>query len=175
MSRLHIVDDGRSVPAGGGVSLDELVGALGDLGTQLSDARAAFVIAASSAMLASAIPDPTGSSAMQMDVRRARALRRLRKTLLGEDLFSGPGWEILLYLFESQLRQLRDTIGNVIDGTGIPGTTALRWIERLEQKGLINVRDDPLDGRRRFVDLLPPAADLMTKYFNGATTHLIAA
>jgi DNA-binding MarR family transcriptional regulator len=54
-------------------------------------------------------------------------------------------------------------------------TTLLRWAERLESEGLITSRDDPLDARRRFVELTRPGVDLMTRYFKGASAHLIAA
>jgi hypothetical protein len=37
------------------------------------------------------------------------------------------------------------------------------------------LRDDPLDARRRFVELSPSGVEVMNRYFAGATTHLIAA
>ena len=114
-------------------------------------------------------------SNIQMDVRRARNLRNLRKRIFGEDLFSGPSWDILLHLFESHVFQRRDTVGNVCDGTEIPAATALRWMNRLQVAGLIRLRDDPLDGRRRYVELTNAGIDSMTKYFNGVAPHLIAA
>jgi DNA-binding MarR family transcriptional regulator len=112
---------------------------------------------------------------LEVDVRRACSLRDLRRTLLGDVLFSGPAWGILLHLFHSHLRQLRESIGSLQVATGTPMTTLLRWAERLESEGLITSRDDPLDARRRFVELTRPGVDLMTRYFKGASAHLIAA
>lgn len=117
----------------------------------------------------------TCDTALHLDVRRARNLRRLRKNILGEDYFSGPAWDVLLQLFESYALQRRDTIGNVCDGADIAGTTGLRWISRLEQQGLITVSDDILDRRRRFVVLSNPGVEKMMKYFSGVAPHLIAA
>ena len=114
-------------------------------------------------------------SNLQMDVRRARKLRQLRKRIFGKHMFSGPGWEILLHLFETHLAQLRDTIGNVCIGTELPGATALRWIGRLEQEQLISVRDDQFDGRRKFVELTSAGVQLMSNYFAGAAPHQITA
>lgn len=114
-------------------------------------------------------------SNIQMDVRRARSIRSLRKRIFGDDLFSGPAWDILLHLFESHVFQRRDTVGNVCDGTEIPAATALRWMNRLQQADLIRLRDDPLDGRRRYVELSNAGVDAMTRYFNGVAPHLIAA
>jgi len=125
--------------------------------------------------LNSAMPCREGLTAVQSDVRRARTLRNLRRELLGVANYSGPGWEILLHLYDSHLHQLRDTVGNIADGTDIPTTTALRWITRLEADGLLITKDDPLDARRKFVELTGRAVDVMTRYFVGATTHLIAA
>ena len=125
------------------------------------------------------IQEPKGHLAtdttLQGDVRRARRLRQLRKRLLGDDFYSGPGWEILLHLFESYVTQLRDTVGKVCTGTDIPGATALRWLNRLEREGLIQLRDDPIDGRRRFVELSNAGVDAMSSYFGGVAPHLLAA
>jgi DNA-binding MarR family transcriptional regulator len=112
---------------------------------------------------------------LEVDVRRACRLRQLRKTLLGEVYFTGPAWGILLQLFHSHLLQVRETIGSLQAGTGTPTTTVLRWAERLESEGLAASRGDPLDARRRFVELTSEGADLMTRYFKGASAHLIAA
>jgi DNA-binding MarR family transcriptional regulator len=114
-------------------------------------------------------------SNLQMDVRRARKLRRLRKRIFGKHMFSGPGWDILLHLFETHLAQLRDTVGNVCIGTELPGATAVRWIGRLEQEQLVSLRDDQFDGRRRFVELTNAGVQLMSNYFAGAAPHQITA
>jgi DNA-binding MarR family transcriptional regulator len=114
-------------------------------------------------------------SNLQMDVRRARKLRHLRKRIFGKHMFSGPGWDILLHLFETHLAQLRDTVGNVCIGTELPCATALRWIGRLEQEQLVRLRDDQFDRRRRFVELTNAGVQLMGSYFAGASPHQITA
>jgi DNA-binding MarR family transcriptional regulator len=111
----------------------------------------------------------------RLDVRTARNLRHLRRTLLGADLYSGPAWDILLYLFESSVDQRRDTIGNVTTSTDLPSTTVLRWIRRLDQERLVHLCDDHLDGRRRYVELSQAAIDLMNNYFSRAAPYSIAA
>ena len=119
--------------------------------------------------------DAVNCTTLQLSVRRARGLRELRRKLLGAECSSGPAWEVLLYMFESHVLQRRDTIGNVCDGTDIPATTALRWINRLEELGLITLRDDHLDSRRRFAALSATGVETMTKYFTGIAPHLLAA
>lgn len=111
----------------------------------------------------------------RLGVRSARSLRKLRRNLFGNEIYSGPAWEILLHLFESHTLERRDTVGNVTDGTELPGATSLRWMARLEREGLIRMRDDHLDRRRRWVELTDGGIALLTKYFSGAAPHLIAA
>jgi DNA-binding MarR family transcriptional regulator len=119
--------------------------------------------------------DESMDSNLQMDVRRARKLRQLRKRIFGKQMFSGPGWEILLHLFEVHLSQLCDTVGKICIGTELPGATVVRWIGRLEQERLVSLRDDQFDGRRRFVELTDSGIRLMTSYFAGAAPHQIKA
>ena len=105
----------------------------------------------------------------------SRRLRDLRRKMLGPENFSGPAWDILLHLFESYVLQRRDTVGNVCDGTEVPPTTVIRWISRLEQCGMLIVRADHLDNRRRFVELTHHGSDTMARYFSGIAPYLIAA
>lgn len=119
--------------------------------------------------------DSCAHTNLQMDIRRARNLRNLRRRLFGPENACGPAWDVLLHLFESHACQRRDTIGNVCDGAGIPCTTAIRWIGRLKEQGLVGLREDPLDRRRRFVEITSASAELMTRYFSGASPHLLAA
>jgi DNA-binding MarR family transcriptional regulator len=119
--------------------------------------------------------DESMETNLQMDVRRARKLRQMRKRIFGKDMFSGPGWDILLHLFETHVSQLRDTVGNVCDGAELPSATATRWMGRLEHEQLIRLRDDQFDGRRRFVELTDSGVQLMTNYFSAAAPHQITA
>lgn len=134
--------------------------------------RLRIVSAASNAPAQHAIPDAFD---FRVGVRNARNLRKLRRNLFGNEMYSGPAWEILLHLFESHVLERRDTVGNVTDGTELPGATSLRWMARLEQEGLVRLRDDHLDCRRRWVKLTDAGVDQMTKYFSGAAPYPIAA
>ena len=79
--------------------------------------------------------------------------RRLRENFLATTLFSDPAWDMLLALFLAELRQQRVTTTELIKATSASRTTALRWIDALEQDGLIGRRNAPLDGRKYFVEL----------------------
>jgi hypothetical protein len=45
----------------------------------------------------------------------------------------------------------------------------------MEQGGLLVVREDHLDNRRRFVQLSHHGSETMTRYFSGIAPYLIAA
>jgi DNA-binding MarR family transcriptional regulator len=165
----------QGAPPANGNSLGELASMLGRISNQLDGAREGLQRAASATTSVPLLHEAGGNGGIQLDVRRARALRGLRRQLLGCDYFSGPAWDILLHLFDCHFRQLRNTIGKLTAGTKIPATTVIRWLDRLENDRLIMLRDDPLDARRRFVELSPSGVEVMNRYFAGATTHLIAA
>lgn len=98
-------------------------------------------------------------------VRRLIENRRERERIFGADLFSDPAWDILLELFLAELRQQRVAISNVGQASGVPPTTALRWIVKLETSGLISRRPDRLDARRVFIELSPAGREAMAAYF----------
>jgi DNA-binding MarR family transcriptional regulator len=51
------------------------------------------------------------------------------------------------------------------EAASVPPTTALRWINVLERKGLLLRIPDPLDGRRFWVALTETAQEKMKRYF----------
>jgi DNA-binding MarR family transcriptional regulator len=81
--------------------------------------------------------------------------RRRRAKFFDADLFADPAWDILLELYAAELAQRRMTVNQVCIGAAVPPTTALRWINMLEQRGMILRRSDPMDGRRAFLSLSP--------------------
>lgn len=74
-------------------------------------------------------------------------IRRERTRLFDNDLFGEAAWDILLVLYCAETKQVRLTISNVCDASGVPPTTALRWINRLESDGTIERAPHPSDGR----------------------------
>jgi hypothetical protein len=121
-----------------------------------------------------AVP-PGGGMDLQNNVRVAKNLLHVRKRIFGSELFAGPAWEILLQLFDAYTSQRTETVGQVSLGADLPCTTVLRWLNRLSDDGLVRLRDDHLDRRRRFAELTDSGVQLMTQYFSGAAPHLIAA
>jgi DNA-binding MarR family transcriptional regulator len=90
--------------------------------------------------------------------------RRLRAKFFDADLFAEPAWDMLLELYTAELDEVRATIGSLSLGAGVPATTALRWIQVLEEKGLFARHPDPLDRRRIFVSLTKKGIDAMNAF-----------
>lgn len=98
-------------------------------------------------------------------VREILKLRRRRDNFFGAELFADPAWDILLELYEAELAQHRVTVSSLCVGAAVPATTALRWINHLESRGLIVRAADPFDGRRAFLSLSSRALTDMENFF----------
>lgn len=93
--------------------------------------------------------------------------RRRRAEVFGDEtLFGEPAWDILLDLYVSGERGKRVAVTSACIGSGVPSTTALRWLNVLEARGLVEREDDNADARRSFVRLTSKARIAMAEYFS---------
>ena len=88
---------------------------------------------------------------------RLLRLRGRRAEMLGQRLFRDPAWDMLLDLFSTHERGDRLSVSALCYASGVPPTTALRHLERLEKAGLVKRHDDPVDHRRSWIDPTPAA------------------
>jgi DNA-binding MarR family transcriptional regulator len=88
-------------------------------------------------------------------VERMRKLRLKRNEMLGAQLFRDPAWDMLLDLFASHERGEKVSAIALSLSSGVPQSTALRAIQRLEEQGLIVREGDPDDLRRSWVRATP--------------------
>jgi len=86
-------------------------------------------------------------------VRRYLRARRLREKLLPAELFADPAWDMLLDLYASELEDSSVSVSSACIASAVPPTTALRWLGRLEELGLIERLHDERDNRRTLVTL----------------------
>lgn len=91
--------------------------------------------------------------------------RRLRATYFESELFADPAWDMMLELFHAELTHRRVPVSNLCSAAAVPATTALRWLKMLVEKKVVVRRDDPLDGRRVYVELEPQTSDALKRYF----------
>lgn len=97
-------------------------------------------------------------------VRQVIVARATRRKFFEGDLFADPAWDILLELYALRCEQRRTSTSKLCLASGVPGTTALRWIEKLVKDGLIEKSPDPFDARRVWVTLSDSGFELMRCY-----------
>jgi hypothetical protein len=81
-------------------------------------------------------------------IRRVQKARAARSTFLPTELFADAAWDMLLELFACELEQTRLSVGSLCNASGVPPTTALRWIQTLEDRHLVWRENDWSDRRR---------------------------
>ena len=98
-------------------------------------------------------------------VHRLIHQRRLRDRFFDSDLFADPAWDILLDLTAARAEHMRVSVTSLCIASGVPPTTALRWIGQMVEAGLLERVEDETDRRRAFIQLSDKAADVMARYF----------
>ncbi len=84
---------------------------------------------------------------------------RSNRESICKGVFFDPAWDILVDLYIAGEEGKPMAVSSACVGLGVPSSTAWRWLNRLEAKGLILRAADPGDGRRLFVMLTPSARD----------------
>jgi hypothetical protein len=105
-----------------------------------------------------ALPDPRL-------VRRIIRQRQLRARFFDGELFADPAWDMLLDLTAARAEHTRVSVTSLCIASGVPPTTALRWIGQMIDAGLFARVEDEADRRRAFITLTDRAADAMARYF----------
>jgi DNA-binding MarR family transcriptional regulator len=116
--------------------------------------RHAAASAAATSSLACAVNRPPQLEDLQKFAAKFLALRAARKTELPATLFGEPGFDMLLALYCHQ-EERRLTVTNMYPISQVPDTTALRWIDRIIELGLIRREPNPVDARVYFLELEP--------------------
>jgi DNA-binding transcriptional ArsR family regulator len=105
-----------------------------------------------------ALPDPRL-------VRRLIRQRQLRSQFFESELFADPAWDMLLDLTAARAEHRRISVTSLCIASGVPGSTALRWISILVDGGLAERIEDDTDKRRAFITLTDRAAEAMARFF----------
>lgn len=105
-----------------------------------------------------ALPDPRL-------VRRIIRQRQLRGRFFEADLFADPAWDMLLDLTAARAEHSRVSVTSLCIASGVPPTTALRWIGQMAEAGLFERVEDDTDKRRAFIALTDKASEAMARYF----------
>lgn len=98
-------------------------------------------------------------------IRKIIRQRQLRARFFEGDLFADPAWDMLLDLTAARAEHVRVSVTSLCIASGVPPTTALRWIGQMTDSGLLQRVDDETDRRRAFITLTDKAADAVARYF----------
>ena len=141
----------------------ERIATLGRLGgTRITGEDRAFRVASPALAFARPAPPPPPDPRL---VRRIIRQRQLRARFFDPELFADPAWDILLDLTAARAEHARVSVTSLCIASGVPPTTALRWIGQMIDSGLLKREQDDMDRRRAFVALTDDAADAMAHYF----------
>lgn len=99
-------------------------------------------------------------------IRQEVSKQELRRKYLPAELFGEPGWNILLDLFECTLRGRPVSVSDASVASQAPPTTGLRWVQRLEELGLLERHRSPSDARVNYLTLTEHAQRQLRAYFN---------
>lgn len=97
--------------------------------------------------------------AVQLVEARSRRFRHF-----DQDMFGEPAWNMLLELLVSERRRHKCSVTDLCLSSHTPSSTALRWLQVLERRGLVCRERDPRDGRRTFVLLSPAGRKRLLAY-----------
>ena len=106
-----------------------------------------------------------GKSRLQMALRLLKD-RRDRHKFFSATLFGEPVWDILLDLYVRGASNQPTSVTSACIASGVPATTALRYIRLLERQGLVARRADAADARRNFLELSPRGQALLDNYLD---------
>ena len=94
------------------------------------------------------------------------AARRRRARHFGASMFGEPAWEMLLHLYLAESHGTRLNVSRISEASGAPDTTALRWLDYLENRRLVRRDPHPTDARASFVVLTERAHELLGAYLS---------
>jgi DNA-binding MarR family transcriptional regulator len=137
-------------------------------------AQAGRLVAAVEAADGQGFAQAPGPACTEKVVRDILQARLERNSHFPAHLFSDPAWDMLLDLYAAELAQIRVSVTSLCIASNAPTSTALRWINTLENDGLIRRDHDPLDARRFFLSLTGTASQAFRNYFSGTAGRLAA-
>lgn len=93
------------------------------------------------------------------------ANRHFRHNAFEQEYITGePCWDALLDLCIAEIEGRRVGVTSLCIASGVPVTTALRWLSLLERDGMIERQADPRDKRRTFIRITKRTFENMFEY-----------
>ena len=117
-------------------------------------------------------PPQIGHDERERQLAWARAqlhARREREGVFGKGLFFEPAWDMLLELFAARLEDRAVAVKSACVASGVPQTTALRYVAHLVARGLVERRRHPADSRSTHLVLTDEGLTQMIDYVSRAS------
>jgi DNA-binding MarR family transcriptional regulator len=102
--------------------------------------------------------------AHQIYIDRARRSEVFKSVMFGE-----AAWDMLLALYIADESGARHTVTRLVNLSGAAPTTALRWLEFLENEQLVSRASKLSDRRVTLIELTDKARELLDTYFSVTT------
>lgn len=122
----------------------------------------------SAARAGSGKDDRTGAAAQRETLRgyadQIRQSRDLRHKSFDRNLFGEPAWDILLTLYMIDGDRRRLSTRDLSKHANLALTTALRWLDYLEEQDLVTRKTNPFDRRVIYVELSDKGRVAMDHY-----------
>ena len=99
-------------------------------------------------------------------------IRRLRDRQFGQELFADPAWDMLLDLYIQRSKGRQVSVTSICNASFVPGTTALRWLAIIQERGWVSRESDPNDRRRVYVGLTREGEVAIAQYLTSAARHI---
>ena len=95
---------------------------------------------------------------------------RLKSRILdsGNGLFANSCWNMCLDIFICDLKDQRITVSSIAHSSGIPMTTAMRYINVMVEQGLLKKTPNSADNRMIFVSVSDDCSDKITELLMSA-------
>ena len=104
--------------------------------------------------------------AQQIYMNRARRSQIFKSAMFGE-----AAWDMLLALYITDESGARHTVTGLVGLSGVAPTTAIRWLEFLENERLVSRTPKPSDRRVSLIELTDKARELLDTYFSGRSSE----
>lgn len=107
-------------------------------------------------------------------VREIIRRRQARARFFDSELFADPAWDMLLDLTAADAEHRRVSVTSLCIASGVPTTTALRWVRELTKAGVFERVKDTTDKRRAFISLSDRSREAMANYFASISESTVA-
>lgn len=138
-----------------------------EVDARLSEIKQLFTQLAGEPGLSPAEADKSRPHFDRVDLARLMLwCRELLEREVATDLFADPAFNILLTLYVSKAEGRDVSTSSACTASGVPTTTALRWINALARRGMVHKRSLPSDRRFTYLELSAETTAALERFFD---------